>query len=407
MMGKGDVPRPLNYNSIYWDYMIAKGAAPMKKQSGFTLLEIIVVIAIIAAIAAIAIPVYRNYLVRAHSAEIIEDYEAVKKEMSLAYDGTGDCAALVGKIEPKFLQNKYTSLDIGFEKTPDGFVPFFKVCSDVGNYGKLGVDVAEAAHKAFVNIGEMSKGAVVGQALVTFAAPLVSQNTTVCNSYTPPPTAGSGCGGGSKPQVAQAPAPAPKPAPAKPAALPKVTTDGITCKDWEYAEGKNCRLKPEYVNLTITKKPSMADNPCPDGYYFHPNDGQAYSGGSQDGQCVSAGNHQDPYESVKCHVCRPGAPPKICESLHMEVECQYPNNFCVNYVTNLDTGGRSIIRRCGNRLEATKEWYEGYSDSDRCQNFDPQYVHTLDFECLFACVEDGCNEGANPLFTARDSMWRP
>jgi prepilin-type N-terminal cleavage/methylation domain-containing protein len=391
------------------------------RQAGFTLLEIVVGIAIIAVLAAIAIPAYRHYLVRAHAAELVEDYEAIKKLTALSYDGTKSCQDYVNTLDPKFFKNEYASLDIGFQDAPNGgHTPFFRVCSQVGKQGKMGVEVAAHAYKMFQNIDAMDKGAVVGQALVAFAAPLTPPGTSVCDDLKPTTTAtAKGCGGsgGLQPALAaqtQNPAPPsqppspPSPPPPPPAPkLPDTTIDGTKCKPWEYADGKNCRLRPEYANLTITKKPSKADNPCPDGYYFHPKNGQAYSGGSQDGQCVSAGNHQDPYEPVRCTVSKPGLPPALGERLHMEKDCEYPNNFCITKFTNHDTGAREIVRRCGNRQEATMEWYYGTSDSDKCQTFDPKFVLTLDYECLYACVKDGCNSQPNPISVDKKAMWTP
>lgn len=61
------------------------------RQAGFTLLEVVVVLAIIVVITTIAIPLYRNYIVRAHVAEIVVNYEEIKTDLSSFYDGEGGC----------------------------------------------------------------------------------------------------------------------------------------------------------------------------------------------------------------------------------------------------------------------------------------------------------------------------
>lgn len=50
----------------------------MKKQSGFTLIELMIVVAIVAILAAVALPAYQNYTKKAKYAELVTALSAVK-----------------------------------------------------------------------------------------------------------------------------------------------------------------------------------------------------------------------------------------------------------------------------------------------------------------------------------------
>jgi len=57
----------------------------MKKQSGFTLIELMIVVAIIAILAAIAIPAYNNYIREARMAKVTDHYDSAVRGLKAEF----------------------------------------------------------------------------------------------------------------------------------------------------------------------------------------------------------------------------------------------------------------------------------------------------------------------------------
>jgi type IV pilus assembly protein PilA len=61
----------------------------MKKQSGFTLIELMIVVAIVAILAAIALPAYQSYTTRARFTEVVSATGAFKTAIEICAQTTG------------------------------------------------------------------------------------------------------------------------------------------------------------------------------------------------------------------------------------------------------------------------------------------------------------------------------
>jgi len=64
-----------------------------RTQSGFTLIELMIVVAIIGVLASLALPAYSNYTKKAKFAEVVSAGSAVKSSMDLCYQTLGALAS--------------------------------------------------------------------------------------------------------------------------------------------------------------------------------------------------------------------------------------------------------------------------------------------------------------------------
>lgn len=88
----------------------------VRKQAGFTLIELMIVIAILAILLAIALPAYQNYSIRATNSECVNLAAAVKTAVAETAQSNGDLATAVSLAD--------TGVDAASTNTV--------VCSDVG-----------------------------------------------------------------------------------------------------------------------------------------------------------------------------------------------------------------------------------------------------------------------------------
>ena len=70
----------------------------IKKQKGFTLIELMIVVTIIGILASIAVPVYRDYTIRTRVGECASIYSTLKTETTRWYSDTGNKPATLAVL---------------------------------------------------------------------------------------------------------------------------------------------------------------------------------------------------------------------------------------------------------------------------------------------------------------------
>lgn len=70
----------------------------MKKQSGFTLIELMIVVAIVAILAAIAMPAYQNYTKKAKMSELVVATSSLKTAAEVCFQSGSGCSGFATPV---------------------------------------------------------------------------------------------------------------------------------------------------------------------------------------------------------------------------------------------------------------------------------------------------------------------
>ena len=173
----------------------ATSSRQMRGVRGFTLIEILLVIAVIAILGAVAMGAYNRYVAKAQSSELALKYDGVRTNMAVRYRAgpiTEQCSVLASSVIAANLQSEYAAMDVAFEAVPGGFTPVMRFCATTASHGVRGVEVAREAHTLLSRSAAIGKGAVIGDAAVSFSIGL-ADGAVACKVAPPVGKSGGAC----------------------------------------------------------------------------------------------------------------------------------------------------------------------------------------------------------------------
>jgi prepilin-type N-terminal cleavage/methylation domain-containing protein len=154
---------------------------------GFTLIEILVAISVIAILGALALPAYQSYVAKARSSELALKYDGVRTNMQVQSKAgaiSEQCSSVAAAVNAANLHSEYAAMDVTFEAVPGGFTPVMRFCASSVTQGIQGIDVTREAHHLLSRSATIGKGAVIGDAAVSFTVEL-ADGAVACTVFAP------------------------------------------------------------------------------------------------------------------------------------------------------------------------------------------------------------------------------
>ena len=414
-----------------------------KINSGFTLLEILIVVAIIGVLATIAFPAYQDYVTRSRVAEafVFADAERIKI-IEKRMEGSGSISVAFSEPTVDMTTLQWVPVANG-NLTGDSVIGYILPAMDLPGLGLKDafaleylyngswrcVNAADAAGRNAVSANEALEDKYLPSSCRTGAGLMAAH-----------PKAPAGCppgtqqaqvkdANGKQQQVCQRPKTQVQPQvvpqaqpqlqQVTPKVIPLVQPQIIKCPG-TLKLGSDGRCHTSSERLPAQCEPGHDcghhDPQCPVGQEhidqtsvtvrghndpFGSRNNYATTTAIVPAGCVAKctdGFVFNPSEPSKCaiapstnnHTCR--GPKFICERSHVTsgAACTADAPYAANFIENLKDGSRYVTRGCVTQQEAFEA--DKYNKNNKeCKNYNVVVLQDAHFKCTYACHGDGCN----------------